>query len=100
MIYYLVTTTVKPGKTAEYLNIYTKELAPMLIKMVGSWHGYTGNMNQFYTLFVADDLADYQAIRTKMSGNKEYQRTVKISPVIVDGKEPTCYKIPRSTTIA
>jgi hypothetical protein len=74
MIYYLVTATVKPGKTAEYLDIYSRELAPMLIKMVGAWHGYTGNMNQFYTLFVADDLADYQYIRTKMSQNKEYQR--------------------------
>jgi hypothetical protein len=74
MIYYLVKTVVAPGKTEQYNEIYTKELAPMLIKMVASWRGYTGNVNEYYTLFVANDLADYQKIRATMSQNKDYQK--------------------------
>ena len=61
MIYSLASTIVIPGKMAEFNEIVAKEIFPynskVGLKLVGSWHGFTGNMNQVYNLLVFDDLA-------------------------------------------
>jgi len=46
----------------------------MGMKLVASWHGYTGNMNETYTLFVYNDLADVQKAREAQRQNKDYQK--------------------------
>jgi hypothetical protein len=73
MIYSLVTTLIVPGKMAEYQEIVPKEVVPLNpkvgLKLVGSWHAYTGDMNAVYNLLVFDDLAALQKSR-------ELQRTV------------------------
>jgi len=75
MIYQLVTTVIAPGKMQEYAEIAAKELVPLFkMKLVASWRGYTGNVNEFYTLFAANDLAEYQKTREAQAQTKDYQR--------------------------
>jgi hypothetical protein len=63
---------------AEAAEIASKELVPLYpkmgMKLVASWHGYTGNMNEMYTLFVFNDLADFQKARVAQSKDKDYQK--------------------------
>jgi hypothetical protein len=77
MIYLSITHTVIPGKMAEYSEM-VKELPPVYarngMKMVGSWHGYTGNINEIYNLYVFNDLAELQKVRAAMQADKDYQR--------------------------
>lgn len=77
MIYGLSRTVVIPGKMPESLEIGVKELIPLYpkvgLKLVGSWHGYTGNMNELYSLFVFDDLRALQNSRELQRTVKEYQ---------------------------
>jgi hypothetical protein len=89
MIYILSNSVVVPGKMAEYGDIIAKEAAPLWLKMgmknVGSWRAYTGNVNQTYTLFVFNDLADFQKSREAQSQNKDYQKVqVKLNAMRVN----------------
>jgi hypothetical protein len=78
MIYVLSTAVLVPGKMAEYGEIASKEALPLYPKMgmkeVASWHGYTGNMNENYTLFVYPDLAAFQKAVEARTQNKDYQK--------------------------
>jgi len=78
MVYLLAATLLVPGKMAESQEIIAKEAVPLYpkmgMKLVASWHGYTGNMNESYTLFVFDDLAALQKSREAQQQNKDYQR--------------------------
>ena len=78
MIYNLVTTVFIPGKTAEALEIFNKELMPLFPrfgqKLVGSFHAYTGDMNEVYQLFAYDDLAARQKVREAYLKDKDYQK--------------------------
>jgi hypothetical protein len=78
MIYNLVNTVIAPGKMGEYTEICDKELAPLFPKigqkLVASWRGYTGNVNEFYTLFAFNDLANFQKAREAQDKSAEYQK--------------------------
>jgi hypothetical protein len=88
MIYGLSRAVLVPGKMAEFGEIISKEVLPFNpsvgLKMVGSWHGYTGNMNEIYQLFVFNDLAEQQKSREAQRQNKDYQKVMsKIYPLFV-----------------
>jgi hypothetical protein len=80
MIYGLTRVVVKPGKMAEFGEILSKEVlsfnSQIGLKMVGSWHGYTGDMNGLYHLFVYNDLAEQQKARKAGQQHKDYQAGV------------------------
>jgi hypothetical protein len=85
MIYQLTTGEIIPGKMTEYYSISNKELQPLYpkmgMKLVGSFHSYTGNMNQIYALYVFDDLAALQKTREKQKTDVDYQRVAaKLNP--------------------
>jgi hypothetical protein len=87
MIYNSVTQDIAPGKMAEYGEISSKELIPLFaklgMKLVASWHGYTGNVNEVYSLFVYNDLADFQKTREAQQKNVDYQRvSAKLSAIV------------------
>jgi hypothetical protein len=77
MIYQLINVEVVPGKMAELSEIVVKELIPLQVKLgmkqIGSFHGYTGNMNELYWLFAYDDLTAYQKHRKAQQKNKDWQ---------------------------
>jgi hypothetical protein len=77
MIYDLSNAVLVPGKMAEYWDIAQKELHPLYpklgMKSVGSFHAYTGNMNQTYTLYVFNDLAAVQQVREAQRQSEEYR---------------------------
>jgi hypothetical protein len=77
MIYLLSDNVIIPGKTSEFHEIVSKELEPLYpklgMKLVGSWHAYTGNMNEHWGLYVYDDLAAYQKVRETQRKSKAYQ---------------------------
>jgi hypothetical protein len=78
MIYQSVTSEIVPGKIAEYNDIVAKELMPLMlklgIKLVGAWHGYTGDVNKIYSLYVFKDLAEYQKIVTTREKDADFLR--------------------------
>ena len=80
MIYYLSTSVLVPGKMAEFFGIGQKELLPLYpklgVKSAGSFHAYTGNMNEIYTLYVCDNLAAYQKIREAQAKSADYQKVI------------------------
>jgi hypothetical protein len=76
MIYVLSTNIVVPGKMAQYFEIAEKAqpMYPKLgMKIVGSWHGYTGNMNAIYVLYAYDDLAALQKAAEARRTNTEWR---------------------------
>ena len=88
MIYNLTRVVLVPGKMPEYYAISSKELVPLQIKLgmkiAGSFHSYTGNMNESFTLFAYDDLAAYQKLREATTKDKDYQRVyAKLQPLNV-----------------
>lgn len=87
MIYNSVTQDIAPGKMAEWEEIFTKESMPIFtklgMKLVGSWHGYTGNVNEMYLLFVYNDLSEFQKMREAQRKNADYQRvSAKLSAFV------------------
>jgi hypothetical protein len=78
MIYSFANTIIIPGKMAEYFEIVNKELNPIVAKVgiipIGSFHGYTGNMNQQYTIRGFTDLAAFQKSRVAQMNDKDYPR--------------------------
>jgi hypothetical protein len=78
MIYSMSNSILVPGKMAEWTEISAKELNPLFpklgMKVVGSWHASTGDVNSTYTLFVYDDMAAIQKARQAQSMDKDYQR--------------------------
>jgi hypothetical protein len=78
MIYSLSISILTPGKMAEYGEIVAKEAVPLYaklgMKLVASWHGYTGNMNESYTLFAYNDLAEYQKVVAARQKNADFQK--------------------------
>jgi hypothetical protein len=78
MIYLLNTTVVIPGKMAERSEVVIKEMAPLFpklgMKQVASWHAYTGNMNETFSLYEFKDLAEYQKVVETRSKNADYQK--------------------------
>jgi len=53
------------------------------MKLVASWHGYTGNVNEVYLLFVYNDLAEFQKMREAQRKDADYQRNgVKVNALI------------------
>ena len=78
MIYLLVQSTLIPGKMAEFNEIAAKELLPRYqsqgTKLVASFHSYTGNMNDIYTLYAFNDLAGFQKFRENQN-NPEARKT-------------------------
>jgi hypothetical protein len=88
MIYSMSNSILIPGKMAEWAEIAAKELNPLFpklgMKMVGSWHSYTGDVNSTYTLFAWDDMAAFQKARQAQSTDKDYQKVnVKLNAVRV-----------------
>jgi hypothetical protein len=43
------------------------------MKQVASWHAYTGNVNETYSLYQYKDLAEYQKVVEARSKNKDFQ---------------------------
>ena len=78
MIYQLNRQRLIPGKMAEYSDIFSKEWVPFYpkigMKMAGSFHAYTGNMNETYTLYAFDDLAAHQKVRALAPKDKDWQK--------------------------
>jgi hypothetical protein len=78
MIYVLNITEVIPGKMADRAEFVVKEVAPLFpkwgMKQVASWHAYTGNTNETYSLYEFKDFAEYQKIVETRSKDKDYQR--------------------------
>ncbi len=78
MLYSMSNSILIPGKMAEWAEIAAKELNPLFpklgMKVVGSWHAYSGDVNANYTLFVYDDIAAMQKAREAQRRNKDYQR--------------------------
>ena len=77
MIYNLVTALVVPGKMSEYNEIHEKKMMPLFpklgMKLVGTFHSYTGNMNEVYHLFVYNDLTARQKSQDSAKKSKDYQ---------------------------
>jgi hypothetical protein len=87
MIYTLPVAIVVPGKMAEYLA-NMQENVPFArkvgMKLVGSWHSYTGNMNANYNLYVYDDLASYQKSRAVRAKDPDFAKgTAKNAPLLM-----------------
>jgi hypothetical protein len=65
-IYIWATVDLIPGKFAEWVT-GNKEMTPITekvgIKLVGSWRGYTGNVNQIHSLYAYKDMVEYQKVR-------------------------------------
>jgi hypothetical protein len=78
MIYVLNTNVIIPGKLAEHSEIVAKEMVPIApkigLKWAGSFHGYTGDMNVSYGLFVYDDLTAMQKAIELRQKDKDNQR--------------------------
>jgi hypothetical protein len=78
MIYTLVVQDITPGKMAEFGKIVTGELLALYprlgMKLVASWHGYTGNVNQTYTIYSFNDMAELEKVRQAQNKDADYQR--------------------------
>ena len=78
MIYTLSTVVVIPGKMAEYDEIASKELRPLYPKLgmtlVGSWHSFSGNMNERYSLYSFNSIADIGKSREAQRQSQDYQK--------------------------
>jgi hypothetical protein len=78
MIYSMSNSILIPGKMIEWAEIAAKELNPLFpklgMKVVGSWHSYTGDVNSTYTLFAYEDMASMQKAREAQRQSKDYQR--------------------------
>ncbi len=78
MIYLLSKNVLVPGKMAEWEEIASKELVPLFpkmgMKLVASWRGYTGNMNENYTVYAFNDLTAVQKATEAQRQNADYQR--------------------------
>ena len=88
MIYVLANLVYAPGKLAEAQEIWIKEAMPLLpkvgLKVVGAWHGFTGNVNESYSMFVYNDLAEMQKSREAQRQNADWLRvTAKLNALRV-----------------
>ena len=87
MIYQFSQVEVVPGKMPDYFKFaeQAQPLYPKLgIKIEGSWHGYTGNMNRIYVLYSFAGLAALQKARDNQRTNEEWRKTMAgVSPLIV-----------------
>jgi len=87
MIYNLSTSVLVPGKMAEYNELagQGQPLYPQVgMKIVGSFHGYTGNMNEIYVLYVYEDLVAYQKAREAFRKNPDVVKIMsRVSPLLV-----------------
>ena len=77
-----------PGKMSEYAEIVTKEALPNYsrigLKLVASWHGFTGNPNAIYALFVFNDLAEFEKVSKAARQDKGYMAAqAKIAPILI-----------------
>ncbi len=86
MIYQLTNMVVVPGKIAEYFKNAepAQPLYPKVgIKIEGSWHGYTGDMNIIYVLYSYKDLAAYGQARAAMAKDADFRKTLgNVYPLI------------------
>ena len=80
MIYNLNSNIFIPGKMPEFYEIVTIELLPLYprlgLKMAGSFHAYTGNMNSGFALYVFDDLASFQKSREAQQKDGDFQKVM------------------------
>jgi hypothetical protein len=78
MIYSMSNSVIASGKMAEWQKISEAELVPLFpklgMKLVGSWHAYSGDVNSTYTLFSWDNMAAMEKAREANQKNKAYQR--------------------------
>jgi hypothetical protein len=78
MIFVLGNSVWIPGKMAEVNEIAQKELSLLYpkvgTKVAGSFHTYTGNMNENYTLFAYEDLTAMQKAREAQRKNVDFQK--------------------------
>jgi hypothetical protein len=76
-IYQFGRVVLIPGKMAEWAA-GSKDSAAIYanvgMKWVGSWHGYTGNMNEMYNLFAYKDLAEFEKLRMARLQNPAVQK--------------------------
>ena len=59
MIYELRTYTLKPGTVPEFLELFDKEMKPIITKylnLVGYWYTEIGKLNQVVHLWASEDL--------------------------------------------
>jgi len=87
MIYQLTSNFLIPGKMPEYFKL-AEAIQPVYpkvgIKIVGSWHGYTGDMNVIHVLYAYDDLAAYAKARETASKTADYRNiVVRVPPLCV-----------------
>ena len=91
MIYTLSDLVYATGKVAEAQEIWIKEAMPLLpkvgLKVVGAWHGTTCNMDESYSIFVFNDLAQLQKSRETARQNANWHRvTAKLNALRVSVK--------------
>ena len=78
MIYTLEKVRVVQGKkwtnTKEDVTLFAK----LGMRWIGSWHGYTGNVNEIYNLWAYNDLEEMQKLRASRIQNPEFQKLLAI----------------------
>jgi hypothetical protein len=85
-IYTLVVSLLMPGKLGELTEISNKVTLPLFnklgMKLAGSFHSYTGNMNEIYTFNKYSDIAAFQKVMEAQKNSKEWQSfNVKLNSI-------------------
>ena len=88
MIYALINTVMTPGKVTEAQEIWIKEAMPLVpkvgLKVVGAWHGSTGNVNESYVILAYNDMAAFQKSREAIRQNADWRKvTAKLDALRV-----------------
>ena len=82
MIYELRTYTLKPGAVPEFLELFDKEVGPIMSKyqnLVGYWYTEIGELNQVVHLWASEDLEHRAKQRAQLSKDPDL---VKLLPKI------------------
>jgi hypothetical protein len=76
MIYQTNVSDIIPGKMAEYDEIVTKEMLPLMKKhgmnLIAAWSGQSGNLNTIYALYAYKDMAESERVRSEMQSDPAY----------------------------
>jgi hypothetical protein len=79
MIYFTNVSDIVPGKIAEYDEIVTKEMLPLMkkhgINLIAAWSGHSGNMNTIYAVYAYKDMTEAEKVQSAMYGDPAYIKT-------------------------
>jgi hypothetical protein len=78
MIYQTNVSDIMPGKMAEYDEVVSKEMVPLMKKhgmnLVAAWSGHSGNLNTIYAVYSYKDMAEAEKIMSEMMSDPIYAR--------------------------